>query len=91
MKKKIIIVLSVLTMILSLTACSSNSPAKEEVSGEVENETSKQEEVSGEVKNETSKQDEAEMQKLKETIWKAYSDLTESGVDVDLYFPTNFQ
>lgn len=35
MKKKIIIVLSVLTMILSLTACSSNSPAKEEISGEV--------------------------------------------------------
>ena len=36
MKKKIIIVLSVLTMVLSLTACSSNSPAK------VKNETSKQ-------------------------------------------------
>lgn len=59
MKKKIIIVLSVLTMILSLTACSSNSPAKKEISGEV--------------KNETSKQGGAEM--LKELGWTSYSEL----------------
>lgn len=59
MKKKIIIVLSVLTMILSLTACSSNSPAKEEVSGKAE--------------NEVTKQDEAEM--LKGLGWTSYSEL----------------